>query len=103
LAKESLDLVLMDIKPEGALDDVDAFEIIRNTYDLPLVYITAYADHKLLKKAGITESFRYILKPINPRELNMVIEFALFKHSSEKTLQEKSQKYKATLKQLFLI
>src|SRR5262245_59391633 len=36
------DLVLMDIKLKGALDGIDAARRLRASYDLPIIYLTAY-------------------------------------------------------------
>jgi CheY-like chemotaxis protein len=38
------DLVLMDIRLEGALDGIDAAQQIRDRCQVPVVYLTAYAD-----------------------------------------------------------
>ncbi len=63
------DLVLMDIVLEGNMDGVKAAEHIRDRFDIPVVYLTAYSDDKTLQRAKITEPFGYILKPFQEREL----------------------------------
>src|SRR4051794_829502 len=38
------DLVLMDISLEGTMDGVEAAELIRKRFRLPVVYLTAYSN-----------------------------------------------------------
>src|SRR5215510_5593399 len=80
------DMVLMDIMLDGALDGIQAAEIIRSRYAIPVIYLTAYADPATLERAKITEPFGYILKPFEERELHGHIEIALYKHRMEKKL-----------------
>src|SRR5262245_8718542 len=44
-AETRFDLVLMDIKLKGPIDGIDAARRLRAAYDLPIVYLTAYADN----------------------------------------------------------
>jgi len=82
------DLILMDIKLEGDIDGIEAAKQIRRLYDIPIVYLTAYADEEILQRAKITEPYGYILKPFEERELLGNIEIALYKHKMEKKLKE---------------
>jgi CheY-like chemotaxis protein len=63
VAETHPDLVLMDIRLKGALDGVQAAEHIRARFDIPVVYVTAYADEETLQWAKVTEPYGYILKP----------------------------------------
>jgi len=49
------DLVLMDIRLKGAMDGIEAAAEIRERYDIPVVYLTAYADSNTLQRAQVTE------------------------------------------------
>ena len=77
------DLVLMDIRLRGEEDGIQAAQKIKELYDIPLVYVTAFADQELLDRAKITEPFGYILKPVEPRALEAAISMALYKHQVE--------------------
>ena len=85
------DLVLMDIVLEGEMDGIEAASAIRSRFDIPVVYLTAYADKKTLERAKITEPFGYIIKPFEDRELHSVIEIALYKHRMEGKLKKTQQ------------
>jgi len=82
------DLVLMDIMLEGEMNGIEAAGQIRSRFDIPVVYLTAYADEEILEKAKVTEPFGYIIKPFKERELNTAIEIALYKHKMEKKLKK---------------
>ena len=82
------DLVLMDIVLQDEMDGIEAADKIRTQFNIPIVYLTAYADEKLLDRAKLTEPFGYIIKPFEDRELHNVIEIALYKHKAESALQK---------------
>ncbi|MEH1965874.1 hybrid sensor histidine kinase/response regulator [Nostoc sp.] len=83
----SPDLVLMDIKLKGSMDGIEAAQEIYKRLDIPVIYLTAYADEKTLQRAKITEPFGYLLKPFKERELQINIEITLIKHGLEKQLK----------------
>ncbi len=76
-------MVLMDIVLQGEMDGIKAAEIIRSRFNIPVIYLTAYADEKMLQRAKLTEPFGYIIKPFEDRELHITIELALYRHKSE--------------------
>jgi PAS domain S-box-containing protein len=82
------DLVLMDIRLKGRMDGIEAAEKIKAQADVPVVYLTAYADDATLARAKVTEPFGYILKPFEDRELHIAIDMALYKHRTDRRLRE---------------
>lgn len=89
------DLVLMDIMLKGDMDGIQAAEQIHARFDIPVVYLTAYADDNTLQRAKITEPFGYILKPFEEKELFTIIGIALYKHKMEIELKEREEMYSA--------
>lgn len=85
------DLVLMDICLQGRMDGVTAAEKIRAAVDIPVVYLTAYADPDSLGRAKLTEPFGYIVKPFQDITLRSTIEMALYKHHMESKLRHSRQ------------
>jgi len=81
------DLVLMDIHLKGEMTGIEAAEQIRNAYNIPVLYLTAYADDETLERAKITEPYGYILKPFKDRELHSNIDIALHKHKIDRELR----------------
>jgi PAS domain S-box-containing protein len=88
------DLILMDILLPGDMDGIQAAEIIRRRFDIPVVYITASSDDATLSRAKITEPFGYILKPFDERGLYTTIEMALYKHQSEKRIRNSEERFR---------
>jgi len=82
------DLILMDIMLEGDMDGVETAEIIRERFDTPVIFLTAYSDESTLERAKISGPFGYILKPFKDRELHSTIEVVLFRHETEKKLKK---------------
>ncbi len=78
-AKEDLpDLVLMDIVLKGEMDGIEAAEIIRSRFDIPIIFLTAHADEERFERAKLTIPFGYVLKPFQDRNLKITIEMALY-------------------------
>jgi len=92
------DLALMDIMLKGNMDGIETARRIVEMIDIPIVYLTAYADEKTLQRAKVTEAFGYLLKPFEERELHITIEMALFKHQMERKLRESEQWLSAILR-----
>jgi diguanylate cyclase (GGDEF)-like protein/PAS domain S-box-containing protein len=88
------DLVLMDIQLKGRMDGVEAADQIRHRFGIPVVYLTANADHPTVERAKVTEPFGYVIKPFEERELQTTIEVALYKHQAEQTLKESEERYR---------
>src|SRR6056297_163320 len=81
------DLILMDIHLKGAVDGIEAAEVIKDNNAVPVIYITAYSDEVTLDRAKVTQPFGYILKPFQEREIHSTIEMALYKHKVEQELR----------------
>lgn len=74
------DLVLMDIMLKGDMSGIDAADVVRKEINIPVIFLTAYADESTLAKAKITEPYGYILKPFKEIDLHSSIEMAIYKH-----------------------
>ena len=88
LENNTADMVMMDINLAGDLDGIRTTEIINEKYKIPVVYLTASSDEETLQKVVGTNPSAYVIKPFNIRELNMVIELAIFKDREEKELKK---------------
>ncbi len=94
------DLVFMDIRLKGEMDGVQAAQEIRARFDIPVVYLTAYADEDTLRRAKIAEPFGYIIKPFQERDLRSAVEIALYRHGMEKRLKESKRWLAAVLRSI---
>ena len=89
------ELILMDIMLQGEIDGVTAADQIRARGDIPVIFLTAYADEKTLARAKVTEPYGYLVKPFQERELHIAIDMALYKHRMARKLKE-SERFLAT-------
>jgi len=97
--KDRPDLVLMDIKLGGEMDGTQATAQIQPSFDIPVVFLTAYADDKTIDRAKITGPFGYILKPFETKDLHVAIEMALYKHQMDRSLRESHARLERSLKE----
>jgi len=88
--KHKPDLALMDIMIKGDMNGIAAAEEIKRNIDIPVVFLTAYADENTLNEAKMAEPHGYILKPFKDVDIQTAIEMALHKHSKEQELKLES-------------
>ena len=100
LSESSPDLVLMDIVLKGQMDGIETAKKIREAYEIPVVYLTAYSDENTLRRAKVAEPFGYLIKPFEDRELHSAIEIALYKHDMESKLKESEKWLSITLESI---
>ena len=89
------DLILMDIRLQGEMDGITAAEQIQKQMDIPIIYLTAYADEPTLERAKKTQPYGYIPKPFQEIELKTTIEMALYKHQFEVRLKESEARFRS--------
>jgi PAS domain S-box-containing protein len=82
------DLVLMDIQLQGEMNGIAAAEEIYRRYNIPVVYLTAYADEQTLAQATQTNPFGYIVKPFQSKQLHTTIQIALQRHQLEQSIKQ---------------
>jgi len=82
------DLMLMDIVMPGELDGIAAAEKINRALQIPVIFLTAYADEEMIQRAKPIGPFGYVLKRIQERQILAAIEIALHKNDMERRLQE---------------
>lgn len=88
--KHKPDLALMDIMIKGDMNGIAAAEEIKRNLDIPVVFLTAYADENTLNEAKLAEPHGYILKPFKDVDIQTAIEMALHKHGKEQELKLES-------------
>ena len=88
------DLILMDIFLAGPMNGIEAAEKIGPMYDIPIIFLTAFADAQIVERAKTTAPYGYILKPYDERELRTSIEIAIYKHALNKKLKESEERYR---------
>ncbi len=83
-----IDLILMDINIDGDIDGIETAAKIRQKHNIPVIYLTSYADDRTIARAEKTGSFGYILKPFKGREVRAAIQIAINKHREELLIRQ---------------
>ncbi len=82
LEKEEVELALLDIQLKGDKSGIDVAEKIKNSYKVPFIFTTAYADKETIKKASEHGPYGYIVKPYGIKDIDAGIEIAIQNHKS---------------------
>ena len=82
------DLMLMDIVMPGSMDGITAASKINDALNIPVIFLTAYADEEMIERAKPIGPYAYVLKPLQERQLLAAIEIALHKNIMQQKLKE---------------
>lgn len=82
------DIVLMDIMLKGDMNGIEAADQIRSAMNIPVIYLTAYADEGTLARAKVTEPCGYIIKPFKEIDIHTSIEMAIYKHKRDSDVRK---------------
>jgi diguanylate cyclase len=88
---ETPDLILMDISLKGNMDGIETATKIRDIKEIPIVFLTAYADDETIERATQIGCYGYLLKPFKDKELQATIKMALIKHQEQIAIQNSLQ------------
>jgi len=89
------DLIMMDIMLPGKFDGITVAKIVKSELNIPVIFLTAFSEDKIIERAKKAEPFGYILKPFQDREIKAAIEVAFYKVEMEKALKESEEKFRA--------
>jgi signal transduction histidine kinase len=99
IKENEVDIVFMDIQLSGKLDGIKTTELINQNHNIPVVFLSSSSDDETLKKVVGTNPSAYVLKPFNVREINTVLELAVYKHRKEQELQRLNNELEEKVKQ----
>ena len=80
IEEEKPRLVLLDMMPPG-IDGVDLMTSILKKADLPIIFLSAYGQERVIAKAFDMGAADYVVKPFAPTELAARIRAALRRHA----------------------
>lgn len=81
------DIVLMDIFIQGDVDGIQTAADVQGIADVPVVFLTAYADDDTTERASTVSPYGYLLKPFDERSLAVTMRVALQRHASDSRLR----------------
>ncbi len=84
-------LVLVDIHLKGSVDGIALGHRLRDEFDIPFVYLTAFADEETVARARGTNPGGYLLKPINHDEMRIAIEVAIHRHAADRRVRARER------------
>lgn len=93
VSSQKPDIVLMDIKIMGSMDGIETADYLRKYYHVPVIFLTSLSDDESFQRAKKTEPFGYLIKPIDLKEFNRVVEMALYKNKIYKELLDTRQRF----------
>lgn len=70
-------LVLMDIHLGSAMDGISAAQAIRDQFDIPCIFLSAFAAGEVLERANLTQPAGFLSKPFIEHQVSEVIAQAL--------------------------
>jgi PAS domain S-box-containing protein len=91
------DVVLMNVRLNGAIDGIQTGSYIRDFHDTPIVYMIDYSSQATIRRAGTTGPFGYIFRPFDEKQIFATIETALIRHELESKLRQSRQWLNTTL------
>lgn len=89
------DLMLMDIRLSGEMDGIEAAQHIQRQHDVPIVFVTAYADDATLARAREAYPYGYLVKPVQDNALRSTVTTALHRHRAERQARQSLDRQRA--------
>jgi len=83
------DIILMDIVMPGKINGIAAAKVINKELGIPVIFITSYADDKIIEEVKLVNPYGYIVKPFNELELKAAVQLALSRKKSEESYPKK--------------
>jgi len=88
LANNQVDLVILDINLNDERDGIWLANYIKEKYNIPYLFLTAYTDKSTMSVAIKTSPYGFLAKPFQKTELFATIEIALHKQNELSILKD---------------
>lgn len=85
--KHSPDLVVMDVQIRGGVDGIELASRLRETFYVPVIFLTAREDHEALERAKRSYPYAYLVKPFDIKDLKTAIEISLAKAKHDREIE----------------
>jgi len=93
----SPELALMDLHIVGSLDGIQTARLLRDAYQIPTIFLTAFSDDATIARAVQEMPYGYLTKPFQTRELKATLEVALYKAKVDGLLRTSHGSMKSTV------
>jgi PAS domain S-box-containing protein len=82
----------MDIRIRGDKDGIQTTKLINDQFDVPVIFLTAYADSETMNQIKATDAYGFLVKPASEQAIQGSIDLAIYKHTMDKKLREREEK-----------
>lgn len=97
---EDIDIILMDIELNSDLDGIDTANIIQESYEIPLIFLTSHEEPELLKRVKDIGAYNYLLKDTSGVMIANAIHQALTLHKARQRIMEQTEELAERNKEL---
>lgn len=77
VSKKVPDLAILDIDLAGEMSGIEFGSYLKNTFRIPIIYLTQFADLETFRKAKVAKPSSYLTKPANIWDIVRAIELSL--------------------------
>ncbi len=95
--KESPEIILMDIQIEGEVDGIETAKIIKNEFNIPVIFLSSQSEKNIIERAKEVNPFGYLLKPVTKNDLQVALEISINNYSLEKKLRDSQELLRSSL------
>jgi len=78
--REQPDIILLDVNLNSDIDGIELGALIKEEMDVPIVFITSYADAETIERAKLVSPAGYIVKPFTSDDIYAAIEIAMVQY-----------------------
>ena len=102
LEREDTDVAILDIHLKGSQSGIWLAGQIRQRYNIPFIFLSAFSDRTTIAEAAETQPSSYLVKPFTQADLYTAIELALLKHSQHQEQLELAEGHTGVKKELLI-
>ncbi len=84
LLNKEPDIALLDINLGGEKSGIDLAELIKEKFDIPVIFLSAYSDDATFNKTQVSNPMGFIIKPFRDEDLSHGIKIALQRYKEIK-------------------
>lgn len=77
IKNHKVDLALLDINLKKGTEGIDLGQTLKDSFQIPFIYLTSYTNKEIIQKASLTNPGGYIIKPFSKTDLFSSIEICL--------------------------
>jgi len=92
--RERPDVALMDVHLEGEIDGIQTAERLQRDYEIPVIFISSDTSSNVVERAIIANSYGYLVKPVQKKELGITIDLAYYKHKVTLNQKRREQSFR---------